>query len=653
MGFPRKSSTIPSEVKPTIIFTTGIEVFDLCSSPRATDRAAAKRFLVQFDDAFKQLGTTDDLYAVLVAVLGANGLLCWYLARSSSLKAPQPGSISPLFKFFGRGLLSTVPHFISAFDDFLSRLHPLSPPDHIFSYYTHLVSHQILGDAVARVLSQSRTGKTVLVNPLFSEAENRAGTGKTANPLFSEAENQAALDLFDYNLPKIAQRGEVWEKDREVQYERGRLIQQLASFLWRREDPYNTRLDDFYLSAPPPPPQPVASPQPTPARTPKGKNVLVAPNLAPVTISSNPGPTSPAKKRERAQSSAERPLTQISSRASKRKDKNRTTTLAAGSSSYPTPSSLPPLRYRPTDFTSSSAAAVVAEGLSSESKVTRLLDLNKEGYGEWKIILSGRAERKLKGLKDRTLTELVAKKLEELSKGNFWGDKQKRLIGNGHDVLIYEAKVVGDVRLVYQVDLTEDDGDGRVHQILRETHATIDKRLWSAISHTKAFEARSFAKGSTYVQIIFGKEPKRKASQHLRPSSRPRASCKSRRRRRCPISAISRMNNATNCRTSCLSKFIPLTHAVMRSMIAQDDEALHMFDVSPIEERVVNYPSSSFVIGHSGTGKTTSIIIRMLSIQLAREQDQQRGFVRDREGVPLARCLPHPFGADPLDVYLA
>lgn len=58
------------------------------------------------------------------------------------------------------------------------------------------------------------------------------------------------------------------------------------------------------------------------------------------------------------------------------------------------------------------------------------------------------------------------------------------------------------------MDLTEDDGDGRVHQILRETHATIDKRLWSAISHTKAFEARSFAKGSSGLsglQFFFGR----------------------------------------------------------------------------------------------------------------------------------------------------
>lgn len=68
--------------------------------------------------------------------------------------------------------------------------------------------------------------------------------------------------------------------------------------------------------------------------------------------------------------------------------------------------------------------------------------------------------------------------------GQFFGDNQKKLVGTDTEVPIYEAKVLNDLRLVYQVDM-QDEGE-RSKQILRvwglESHSTLDRRVWEAIS---------------------------------------------------------------------------------------------------------------------------------------------------------------------------
>lgn len=94
---------------------------------------------------------------------------------------------------------------------------------------------------------------------------------------------------------------------------------------------------------------------------------------------------------------------------------------------------------------------------------------NADGFGDWRILLNGRAYRDLRSARreDRAYFKIIIRKMKcaaliclkltrvltdifrELSNGRFSADNQKRLNGGSNSgVPIYEAKVNGDVRLV-------------------------------------------------------------------------------------------------------------------------------------------------------------------------------------------------------------
>lgn len=81
-----------------------------------------------------------------------------------------------------------------------------------------------------------------------------------------------------------------------------------------------------------------------------------------------------------------------------------------------------------------------------------------DGFGEWGIYMAGEAIKHLREFrrKDQHTFEIVQKKIKELSTGFFSPDNQKHLVGGDKSVNIYEAKMTGDLRLIYRVDLQSD-----------------------------------------------------------------------------------------------------------------------------------------------------------------------------------------------------
>jgi hypothetical protein len=91
-----------------------------------------------------------------------------------------------------------------------------------------------------------------------------------------------------------------------------------------------------------------------------------------------------------------------------------------------------------------------------------------EGFGEWRILLSTKAEKNLREAKrqDANMFKIIIKKIKqvlpsffvvihinlsinrELSNGHFSDDNQKRLTGPATEVPIFEAKMTRDTRLV-------------------------------------------------------------------------------------------------------------------------------------------------------------------------------------------------------------
>jgi hypothetical protein len=73
-----------------------------------------------------------------------------------------------------------------------------------------------------------------------------------------------------------------------------------------------------------------------------------------------------------------------------------------------------------------------------------------DGFGEWRVLMSSRAEHDLRDARKRQPErfDIYMKKIKELSHGQFSADNQKRLTGPGTEVPIFEAKMTGDSRLV-------------------------------------------------------------------------------------------------------------------------------------------------------------------------------------------------------------
>lgn len=57
---------------------------------------------------------------------------------------------------------------------------------------------------------------------------------------------------------------------------------------------------------------------------------------------------------------------------------------------------------------------------------------------------------------DKKIFHVIRKKIVELSKGFFSDSNHKRLVGGADDFPILEAKMTGDLRLVYRIDLWTD-----------------------------------------------------------------------------------------------------------------------------------------------------------------------------------------------------
>ena len=130
---------------------------------------------------------------------------------------------------------------------------------------------------------------------------------------------------------------------------------------------------------------------------------------------------------------------------------------------------MPSRHSEPVRFVSSEAD-VDTSALSATEPVKAVLYFESaEGFGDWRILLNGRAHQDLRKARreDQTYFKIIFKKMKyvphtctsqprvptdisrELSHGYFSADNQKRLNGGSNSgVPIYEAKVNGDVRLV-------------------------------------------------------------------------------------------------------------------------------------------------------------------------------------------------------------
>ncbi|KAI0757678.1 hypothetical protein C8Q80DRAFT_1134850 [Daedaleopsis nitida] len=246
-----------------------------------------------------------------------------------------------------------------------------------------------------------------------------------------------------------------------------------------------------------------------------------------------------------------------------------------------------------------------------------------DGFGEWRILISTRADRDLRQARrrDAKTFAIFVKKIKELSKGHFSDDNQKRLTGLDVEIPIYEAKMTGDTRLVYTVDCIPEFESTIERQVIRVfgiyTHAQLDRRFWDCMSRQLERRGAEYRKRCT-----FRNPPVNRGDKVYTPASWPPPA------EPAPLEPVSRTLDMRKEDLEelhsllVLEKFVTFSQALLNSILA-DREVAHVFDVTAQEKQIIEHPSSCFVLGRSGTGKTTTMLFKMLGIERAWESHRE------------------------------
>ncbi|KAI6046365.1 hypothetical protein EDC04DRAFT_2598161 [Pisolithus marmoratus] len=254
--------------------------------------------------------------------------------------------------------------------------------------------------------------------------------------------------------------------------------------------------------------------------------------------------------------------------------------------------------------------------LSAETMRVSLDFHNADGFGEWRILIGTSAMKKLRDyrINDTKKFKIVYKKIKELSNGQFSEENQKRLDGAQSRVPIFEAYVQRDLKLVYQIDCVP-DYDGRTfsltsHQAERQvvriygiyTHIQLDD-VWGAMSHHLSSRGEEYIRRNkpvhpgyeVYLPAVFPLEV-----HNIIVKSPPL------------VLGDQEMDRLHSLLV--LDKYVTFSQALLnglRAIVLHDDQA------NPQERKIVECTTSCYVLGRSGTGKTTTMLFKMLGIQRA------------------------------------
>ncbi|KAF9642213.1 P-loop containing nucleoside triphosphate hydrolase protein, partial [Thelephora ganbajun] len=255
------------------------------------------------------------------------------------------------------------------------------------------------------------------------------------------------------------------------------------------------------------------------------------------------------------------------------------------------------------------------------------------GFGEWTILLSTRVQKDLRDIKraDGAMFRIVMKKIKQLSQGYFSRGNRKSLTGPKMKLPIYEARVTGGTRIVYQIDCIPDLGNYHATtsqhecQVIRMfgifTHAQLHRRrFWDNLS--RQLQKR----GTNYIErCTFRDEPLGAIDDVIKPALFPPSTHQDQDTSQpAPTVKVCEEDMKEIHSMLVLDKFVVLSQALLNSILA-DKEVAHVFSVSMQEQEIIEHPSSCYVIGRSGTGKTITMLFKMLGIQHTWQQYPDMG----------------------------
>ncbi|KAI9453661.1 hypothetical protein BJY52DRAFT_1418183 [Lactarius psammicola] len=227
------------------------------------------------------------------------------------------------------------------------------------------------------------------------------------------------------------------------------------------------------------------------------------------------------------------------------------------------------------------------------------------GFGEWRILCSFAFLRDM--TQDNALSKAVLGRLRDLSLGCFSETNQRRLTKDS-PIDVFRARLPGSKRLVYLVDVVpefgRDYGQAETNQL---------GESWR-ISSNERCKARKSRDGLYYDPMTFDATAQATASQVATISTDSSLQDQG-------VEEVDEIHRLFD-----LEQYSILSQNLIRDILEGHDYP-HIFQVSWEEKKVIEFTGSSFVLGRSGTGKTTAIVFKIFGIERAW---QNRGGVGPR-----------------------
>ncbi|KAJ6573822.1 hypothetical protein DFH09DRAFT_1361892 [Mycena vulgaris] len=260
-------------------------------------------------------------------------------------------------------------------------------------------------------------------------------------------------------------------------------------------------------------------------------------------------------------------------------------------------------------------------------KFSTLYRRRATGFGEWEITIAPRAERDLReySRRDRKTFVIIVKTMRDLSNGDFSADNYKQINGGNVEIPIYEAKVTEELRIVYQVDCVPQYDSKSEQQALKVFGIYADAQLnrgsfWDSMSRELGKKGDEYRDRCTrrqqaldqtcvFIPIAF---PAREDVQ-FSPGRVPDL----------PSDDAEQIQ-------SLLLKTVHFSQPLLESIIADLDVAF-VLGISRKELDIIEHPHSCYVLGRSGTGKTTTMLYKMLLIEASSSESSAPKTIKSRQ----------------------
>ncbi|KAJ7237474.1 hypothetical protein B0H12DRAFT_1238216 [Mycena haematopus] len=240
------------------------------------------------------------------------------------------------------------------------------------------------------------------------------------------------------------------------------------------------------------------------------------------------------------------------------------------------------------------------------------------GFGEWEVNMAPRALRDLHeyNRRDRKTFSDIVRKMRDLSNGDFSPDSYQQINGGNVEVPIYRAKITEELRLVYQIDCAPiyEHKCRSEQQVLKIFGVYEDAQLtrgtfWDSMSRELGKKGQEYKDRCSLRQRAVGTE-----GDTFDPVKFPAHE----EARFDPQGVLDLPADDAEQIQSLLLKTVHFSEELLNNILTNRDVAV-ILQVSPGELDVIEHPHSCYVLGRSGTGKSTTIIYKMLMVEASSE----------------------------------